>query len=263
MDYKRRNETDDYRVDLDWTDDDVVSAPFRLDTEYVFNRMTETTLAEVERGNPRSVLDVGCGRGFDALRICRPGRLVVGLEPSRAMLKMIKKNDAHGGLQLVQGIAEQPPFKEGSFDRVMCKGALDHFYDPRLSISRMYENLKPGGLLVVAVANFESLSCRLARIISAASQKVTGKRSGRRRFWDPPEDHQHIFHYIIFAELISARFSLERIEGVSIMWGFPYWGGLLDRLPRELGLAVLAVLGSVASRLPFLGDVLVAVARRP
>lgn len=250
------------KVDVEWNDDDVVRSPVREDTTFVFHRMTEATLSEVERGNPKAILDVACGRGIDALRLYRPGRLVVGLEPSRVMLDYARKNGEGCKLHLVQGIAEQPPFKAGVFDSIMCKGALDHFSDPLLSVRSLYHNLKPGGKLVIAVANFESLSCWLSRRLSPFLSVFRGGESRRRRFWEPPEDHLHLIHYANLKELLGSPFRLEKMEGVSLMWGFPYWGSLLERLPREVTQGVLKVTGRVASRMPFFGDVIIAVSRR-
>ncbi|MFQ6111430.1 MAG: class I SAM-dependent methyltransferase [Nitrospinota bacterium] len=203
-----------------------------------------------------------CGRGTDALQLCRPGRLVVGLEPSRAMLRQAKKNGAGNRLLLVQGVAEQPPFKTGVFDRIVCKGAIDHFSNPALCVYRLCSRLKPGGKLVVAVANFESLSCWLARRFSPIAQTLKGKGSAHREFWEPPEDHLHLFHYANLKMLLGRHCSLEKMEGLSLMWGFPHWGDFLDRLPRGMAQGILKVMDSVASRMPFFGDVILAVARR-
>lgn len=250
-----------HKVDLDWSDEGLFQA-LKLDTEFVFARMTEATLTAVRKGDHRVVLDVGCGRGSDALRLCGPGRLVVGLEPSRIMLRTARENGAGSGLQLVQGRAEEPPFKSAVFDCVVCKGALDHFSDPALSLRNLYQNLKPGGKLVVAVANFESLSCLLARKLYPLMQTMRGGGNTRRKFWDPPEDHLHVFYYANLKRLLGGLFRLEKIEGTSIMWGFPYWGNFLEKLPRSVALGILTVTGSVASRLPLWGDVIIAVGRR-
>jgi SAM-dependent methyltransferase len=258
----RRKTERRYKIDLDWNDDDVLRLPFTSDTEYVFRRMTEATLSEAGHGDPGMVLDVGCGRGVDALRLYRPGRIIVGLEPSRTMLRLAKENGSDGKLLLVQGIAEQPPFRPGIFDLVMCKGALDHFPDPALCVSNWYDVLRPGGRLVVAVANFESLSCRLGKRFLPAIQRLKGNGKVEREFWEPPEDHLHLFHYVNLKNLLERHFKLHKVEGISLMWGFPYWGGLLDRLPRRVSQTILHIAGRIASKLPFFGDVIIVVATR-
>jgi SAM-dependent methyltransferase len=178
------------------------------------------------------------------------------------MLKLARENGAGGKLHLVQGAAERPPFKTAVFDRVMCKGALDHFLDPALCISSIFRSLKPGGKLVVAVANFESLSSRLARIFSFVVRILRGKEGNSRKFWDPPEDHLYVFHYANLRRLLDGPLVLEKMEGISIMWGFPWWGSLLERLPRHIARGILNLSGRIAARAPSLGDVIVAVSRR-
>lgn len=249
-------------MDLEWDDDEVVKWPLRRDTEFVFDKMTRVTLAEVGRGDPQTILDVGCGRGLDACSLSCPGRLVVGLEPSRTMLGLAQENDIEGRVLLVQGIAEHPPFKDSVFDRIMCKGALDHFFDPAGCTNSLHEKLKPGGKLVVAVANFESLSCLLSRRLTPLLQKLSGKGNARREFWEPPDDHLYVFNYANLKDLLSQRFEIQKMEGVSIMWGFPYWGDFLNMLPPGITRGILSVMGRIAARLPFLSDVIVVVAGR-
>jgi 2-polyprenyl-3-methyl-5-hydroxy-6-metoxy-1,4-benzoquinol methylase len=45
----------------------------------------------------------------------------------------------------------------GSIDKVVCKGALDHFADPDKALQQIATAIKPGGSAVIAIANFESL----------------------------------------------------------------------------------------------------------
>ena len=59
--------------------------------------------------------------------------------------------------------ADALPFADGSFDAVICKGAIDHFDRPERAIAEMARVTRQRGRVVLAIANFESLACRLAR----------------------------------------------------------------------------------------------------
>jgi len=119
-------------VDLEWNDDDVVPPQVTPDLVFLFDRMIEATIAKVDPTRGDKVLDVGCGRAVDAIQMARKGGKPVGIEPSRTMLGHSRECVAESGtgVDLVQGIGERLPFKSGSFDWVVCKGALDHFPDP-------------------------------------------------------------------------------------------------------------------------------------
>lgn len=69
-----------------------------------------------------SVLDVGCGSGFITRRFRRPGRRVVGLDPSREAL-------ARFDGECVCGRADALPFPDKSFDAVACTEVLEHLPD--------------------------------------------------------------------------------------------------------------------------------------
>ena len=62
------------------------------------------------------VLDVGCGTGLSS----DFEQFVVGIDPSFGLLKQNKKPS-------VQGKAEHLPFKDHSFDAVVCLTAIHHF----------------------------------------------------------------------------------------------------------------------------------------
>ena len=74
------------KVDLEW--DDAGAVPQRLypDTAFVFSRMERETLGMVCLSQEDTVLDIGCGRALDLLRLAREGGKAIGLEPSRKMI---------------------------------------------------------------------------------------------------------------------------------------------------------------------------------
>jgi ubiquinone/menaquinone biosynthesis C-methylase UbiE len=252
------------KADLHWDDDDVLPAVFSLDTEFVFQRMTEETLLAARTENGYRVLDVGCGRGIDAACLAKKGGVLFACEPSRVMLRKAKEHLKGIGekVQLVSSLAEGLPFRNNTFLRVVCKGAIDHFGDPEEAISEMCRVTAPEGKVVISVANFESLSCVLARNLNRLCRRFLGKVMAGPHLWEIPADHTSKFDYSSILSLARQNFQVEMVRGVSLLWGFPRWPKALKVLPRPLSLFLLRFLDKIASWQPAWSDVLV-IAGRP
>ena len=104
------------------------------------------------------------------------GSHLFGCEPSRVMLQKAREwlYREEAQVVLVGSIAEDLPFVDGSFQRVVCKGAIDHFMNPQKAVAEMCRVACPKGRVVLSVANFESLSCHLGRWVDRFHRKITG-----------------------------------------------------------------------------------------
>lgn len=244
--------------DLDWDDDEITSAVHYPDTDFLFTRMCQGTQELVAPQQGEWVLDVGCGKAVDALKLADSRGKVVGLDPSSRMLHEARNDMAGCSTQVVllRGIGEALPFKRRSLDKVMCKGALDHFPDPEKSIQEMAEVLKAGGEAVIAIANFESLSCRLGRRWHSFL-KLFIRGEHPRTPWEMPSDHTFKFDYPSFLGMVGRHFEVRSVLPVSLLWTAPYWGKLLSLMPRRIPDTLLPVLDKVARRVPSLSDVII------
>lgn len=247
-------------VDLDRDMADVIPTGTTRDSEYLFARMTEATLDLARAGGSR-ILDVASGFGQDAARLAGEGAWVVGAEPSARMLGWARLAVARGAgpqPRYVRAWSDALPFASQSFDAVVCKGALDHFDRPQLAIAEMARVAKRTGHVVLAIANFESLACRAARGADDARETWLGQpvRRGRRHY-DAPADHFTRYDLALMLEQAAQAIELERVEGVSLGWGFPGWTRTVERLPAPVAAAVLRALDALARRLPQLADVVV------
>jgi ubiquinone/menaquinone biosynthesis C-methylase UbiE len=252
----QRNDSEE--VDLEWNDDDVVPAVVYPNLDFLFQQMLHSTLKEVAAGHGELILDVGCGRAIDGARLSRRGANVVGLEPSQIMLlrarEYLSENNAH--VLLAQGIGENLPFKSHSFDKVMCKGALDHFLSPGKTMEEIGRVLKPDGEMIVSIANFDSLGFRWGKRLYPVTKFLSPSLAREKKPWELPIDHKHKFDYPILASLVKQHFEIKSTKGISLFFGLPLWGSFLSKLPHAVSYALLKILDKLARPFPSLADVI-------
>ncbi len=251
--------------DLDRDMSDVIPTGTTRDSQHLFERMTERTLALAEAAPGRRVLDVASGFGQDAQALASRGAWVVGAEPSGRMLGWARLQSA--GLSSpqpawVQAWSHRLPFADASFDAVVCKGAIDHFDRPEAAIAEMARVVHREGRVVLAIANFESLACRVVRAMDAVREGWLARPMRRgRRHYDVPADHFTRYEIDLMREQASRFLELERCEGVSLAWGIPAWTRAVERLPKATAARALQLLSVVARRVPSLADVVLLVGR--
>src|SRR5262249_34400367 len=116
--------------------------------------------------------------------------------------------------------------------------------------------LAPDGRLVISAVNYGSFSARLSRLLYAAARGVRLVSLEKHLFWDSPVPIEHTFEctYERLRQLFGPYLEFDRGLGVSIGWGVPFWGRLLDRVSRQRAMAMLQRLDGWATRAPSLAD---------
>jgi SAM-dependent methyltransferase len=107
---------------------------------------------------PGPVLDVGCGRGFLLHALRASGYDAHGVELSDYAAQHARKIL---GLEVHLGDFMTAPFSEGSFNAIIFWHSLEHLPDPLAAIERARSLLMPGGCLLVALPNSDSIQARL------------------------------------------------------------------------------------------------------
>jgi ubiquinone/menaquinone biosynthesis C-methylase UbiE len=89
------------------------------------------------------VLDVGSGPGYVAAAAKQRGAVPTGLDFSKQMISIAKR--MFPSIEFHEGDAQNLPFEDSSFDRVLANFALLHLSDPERACAQACRVLKPGG----------------------------------------------------------------------------------------------------------------------
>ncbi|MGH2740845.1 MAG: class I SAM-dependent methyltransferase, partial [Actinomycetota bacterium] len=164
------------------------------------------------------LLDVGCGNGVFIAGMRRLGWEVAGVDPDPAGVEAARERD----LDVEHATLEDAHFPDASFDVLTMSHVIEHVPDPEGTLRECLRVLRPGGQLVIATPNVDSL--------------------GRRRFgsdwlgWSIP------YHLLVFASgplreaVERSGFLIKRVmTAASIAGEIRYWSALMRRgehMPR-------------------------------
>ncbi len=115
-------------------------------------RVYDTLIAQAELADGQRVLEIGCGTGNVTVRAKRaePGADVVGSDPDPLALARAQRK-AHGitGIRFERAYAQELPFADGEFDRVLSSMMLHHLAEDvkACAAAEIYRVLRPGGTL--------------------------------------------------------------------------------------------------------------------
>lgn len=105
------------------------------------------------------VLDVACGTGEWLRAAADRGARVAGIDIAAKAVAVASHQMPEG--RFANGVAEQLPWAERSFDLVTCLGALEHFPDKNAALREMHRVLRGHGRVLVLVPNAGFLTRRL------------------------------------------------------------------------------------------------------
>jgi ubiquinone/menaquinone biosynthesis C-methylase UbiE len=164
------------------------------------------------------VLEVGCGAGH--LLAALPAGRGFGLDLAESLLAKASRRLGRREA-LIQGDAEQLPFRTGAWERVYCSEVLEHVPSPGRALAEIRRVVGPRGIAVVSVPNeglINTLKAALRR--SGLYRLFMRARSGDYAMPERMDDewHLHAFDLASFLSLIPPGFRVTRVEGVPFRW---------------------------------------------
>lgn len=147
-------------------------------------------------------IDVGCGMGYTMRRAATELNCkVTGLDPQpgeHGVGRYHKEN--LGNLNIIQGVSENIPFADETFDVVYCSHVLEHVDNEQKALFEMKRILKPGGVLIIGMPTASMAWINMAtnllftthmQIINNILKLFPGAKKGEARFINIfiPESH--------------------------------------------------------------------------
>jgi SAM-dependent methyltransferase len=127
-------------------------------THWWFRGRRKIVAAVLDRigGQPRAILDVGCGVGtnLDLLAERYPGARLHGIDVERDPLRFCRGDR---DVPVCQADASALPFASASFDLVAALDTLEHVADDGAALREFLRVLRPGGTLLLTVPAFPAL----------------------------------------------------------------------------------------------------------
>ena len=101
------------------------------------------------------ILDFGCGAGhfLDSARI--RGCETIGMDFSKTALEQVALR-GHRALSITE--TDWDTLRDGSISFIRVNHTIEHLYDPKTILERLFRKLAPGGRLHIATPNSDSLS---------------------------------------------------------------------------------------------------------
>ena len=120
--------------------------------------ITEQTLALMNLKAGERVLDLGCGAGWASRMIARavangnnPGQ-VVGLDVADEMIRRARAGSIdHDNVMFVVGSAQQIPWEENFFDKVLSVESFYYYADQERALAELFRVMAPLGELYILI----------------------------------------------------------------------------------------------------------------
>ncbi len=101
--------------------------------------------AVLERLGPGRLLDVGCGQGFESVRLATADRQVVGVDYSAEATAIAAGRFGGAGLGVARMDALRLGFADGAFDWATSSHLIEHFVEPDRHAAELARVLDVGG----------------------------------------------------------------------------------------------------------------------
>lgn len=199
----------------DYYADVVAAGETRIERRWSYPRKR---VLEMVKGG--TLLDIGCSSGGFLRSLADGNWKLYGVEfsPPEA-----KRAEATSGAQVFVGNVLDASFPNSTFDVITGFHVLEHVYQPKAVVTKLWEWLKPGGILYLHVPNIKSLEASLFR-----------------SYWYGLELPRHLFHFSpaslheLFASFDFETIRFRTMPHTHIEASMPY---VVDELRKQIGLS--------------------------
>lgn len=104
----------------------------------------------------KELLEIGVGTGRFSIELGKKGANITSLDPANAMLKVTKEKSELNNINkisLIKGYGNNLPFKDGSFDGIICLHVLNHLSTYNDILNEMWRVTKQNGFIIVNFPN--------------------------------------------------------------------------------------------------------------
>jgi len=164
------------------------------------------------------VLEVGCGAGNILEAISKGKRF--GLDLSEFILNKAK-DKLKSDVNLLRADAQNLPFKEGMFSRIVCSEVLEHIMDPSAALREIAKALHPEGIAVLSVPNELWINRIKQILVRLRLFRWFLNRSGDYRQMPERMDDEWHLRSLSLEEwklLFEKFFEVTRVKRVAFLW---------------------------------------------
>ncbi len=160
------------------------------------------------------LLDAGCGDGINMAGLAERAKTaawnfaITGVDYNPLRVRRAIRLDI--GLPAAQSTLYTLPFRDGTFDVILCNHVLEHVPEPEKALRELRRVLRQEGLLIVGVPNE---GCFLAKMRNRVFQRSILRHT----------DHLHFFTRESCSQLLQGTgFHIQRVEGETFFFPLSY-----------------------------------------
>ncbi len=161
-----------FYADYAWAFDLIIDRPVRKECASIATWLIERDVMPGAR-----LLDAGCGTGRYSMELARRGYAVQGIDLSPELVSIARSNSERGSVSftvgdILTGSAER-------YDAILCRGVLNDLVDDNARnavFDGFVRSLRPGGVLVLDVREWDASAERKAREPMFPEESVDGSR---------------------------------------------------------------------------------------
>ncbi|MFH1833034.1 MAG: class I SAM-dependent methyltransferase [Candidatus Levyibacteriota bacterium] len=148
--------------------------------KFLIKNFYQALFSLVKPLNPKTILDVGCGEGFtlNEFLINNVGKKLEGVDNSHNSLSI--GAELFPNLSLKYADIYKLPYKDNSFDLVLCLEVMEHLKEPKKAISEIMRVSKKYTIISVPNEPF----FRISNFLRGKNVKRLGNDEGHINHWN-------------------------------------------------------------------------------